>query len=505
MFNRPIKKIMEYHKTLLSTTLLILAMSLVSCSDNRAVRLRYEAERLYYQADRLMKDAASAPEQSRTTIRKSAADAYGETLEFSLSVLDSISSTEHPVEHREIRYLAFQSANRLASLYFRARVFDTCVSILSRLLDKTSYEGAAQVTTNISLGRALQASDQWDSALTVYQHALENHYPPVDDSGEVVDVLFMLPLHIFQIVSAVGDTSAAIGHYERAEDYYRSLVALKPGGKVVTAAHTVLARLYHETGRWESVISELQQLEDSTGDNHIGIRVNIADIYARMPNCVDSAVAMYQSLLLQLEPADSLYRPRLKFKIALMKMEKGDFVDAREILIDIKRNYPRYYGVTPLVQFTIARAFERLGRWSRAETEYKYLIEKYRGSERAMATYLYLGDHYRDMGRNDEAQKWYREAEGYYDEIATRGAGTLIEARALVFKADLYRRWDNYQRSAELLVTLFDKYPQSDPGRSGLLKAAAIYRNELNQPERADSLIGRLRSMLLQPEEGWGT
>ena len=122
-----------------------------------------------------------------------------------------------------------------------------------------------------------------------------------------------------------------------------------------------------------------------------------------------------------------------------------------------------------------------------------------------MATYLYLGDHYRDMGRNDEAQKWYREAEGYYDEIASRGSGTLIEARALVFKADLYRRWDDYQRSAELLVTLFDKYPQSDPGRTGLLKAAAIYRDELNQPERADSLIGRLRSMLLQPEEGWGT
>ncbi|MCK4372180.1 MAG: hypothetical protein KAW61_03490, partial [candidate division Zixibacteria bacterium] len=112
---------MDYQKTIAAVAMLVIALSLISCSDNRAVRLRYEVERLYYQADRQMKDAASAPEQSRTAIRKSAADAYGETLEFSLSVLDSISSTEHPVEHREIRYLAFQSANRLASLYFRAR------------------------------------------------------------------------------------------------------------------------------------------------------------------------------------------------------------------------------------------------------------------------------------------------------------------------------------------------------------------------------------------------
>ena len=174
-------------------------------------------------------------------------------------------------------------------------------------------------------------------------------------------------------------------------------------------------------------------------------------------------------------------------------------------LLEIKKNQPLYYGATPLVQFTIARSFELLGRWNRAETEYKYLIEKYRGSQQAMATYLHLGDHYRDQDRNDEAQKWYHDAENYYNEIAARGAGTLIEARALTFKADLFRRWDDPKRSADLLISLFEKFPGSDPGRKSLLQAAAIYRNQLNQPDMADSLVGRLRSMLLQPEEGWGT
>jgi tetratricopeptide (TPR) repeat protein len=122
-----------------------------------------------------------------------------------------------------------------------------------------------------------------------------------------------------------------------------------------------------------------------------------------------------------------------------------------------------------------------------------------------MATYLHLGDHYRDLSRDDEAQKWYQDAEEYYNEIAARGVGTLIEARALTFKADLYRRRDDPIRSAELLVSLFEKFPESDPGRNSLLRAAAIYRNQLNQPEMADSLVDRLRSMLLQPEEGWGT
>jgi len=495
---------MDYHK-IAPSLLLILALGLASCTDNQAVRLRYEAERLYYQADRQMKEATIAPDRSRPTAMMSAAGAYGLALEFSLSALDSISSTEHPVEQREVRYLAFQSANRLASLFFQARNFDTCVTILSRLLAKASYEGAAHVTTTISLGRALQASDQWDSALTVYQSALQYHFPPVDDSGVVIDVLFKLPLHIFQIVRAVGDSATASARYRETERYYQSLVDLDPNSRAAAAAHTALAHLYHETGEWRRVINQLRRLEENASENAIDIRINIADIYARMPKGIDTAVVLYQSLLANLRPADSSYLPRLRFKIALMKMEKGQYREARDLLIDIRKDFPRFYAGTPLVQFSIARSFELLDRWSRAETEYKYLIEKYRGSEQAMATYLYLGDQYRKLGREDEAQQRYREAEEYYDEMIERGAGTLIEARALAFKADLYRRWNNYQQSAQLLVTLFEKFPESDPGRSSLLKAAAIYRDQLKQPQRADSLVARLRSMLLEPEEGWGT
>ncbi|MDH3939315.1 MAG: hypothetical protein OEV68_18510, partial [candidate division Zixibacteria bacterium] len=217
-------KIMEYRKFTLSLLTMATALTVVSCSDNQAVRLRYEAERLYYQADRQMKIAADAPEHSRMLTMKSAADAYGLSLQFALASLDSISATVHPVEEREVRYLAFQAANRLASLYFQARSFDTCVSILSRLLEKASYDGAAQVTTNLSLGRALQASGRWDSALAVYHTALDSYFPPVDDSGKVVDVLFRLPLHIFQIAQAIGDSAAAREQYEIAREYYKSLI-----------------------------------------------------------------------------------------------------------------------------------------------------------------------------------------------------------------------------------------------------------------------------------------
>ncbi len=478
---------------------------LASCSDNRAMRLRYEAERLYYQADKQMKTAVEAPESSRNALLKAAADYYGETLEFALTALDSISAELNPVELREVRYLAFQSANRLSSLYFQARSFDTCVTILTRLLSKASFEGAAQVTTDISLGRALQASGKWDSALTVYHRALDSYYPPVDDSGEVVQTLFKLPLHIFQISQAVGDSAASREHYDYARQYYSSLIDKDSAAPLTRQAHAALASLYQSVGKYGKVVTELGYLADSTADNYIDLRINIAETYSRMPDGNDSALAVYDDLLDHLKASDSLYRPRLIFKKILLKMESGEYRYARDMLIDLKKNYPYFYENAPAAQFTLARAFELLGRWNRAETEYKYLIEKFRGSQQAMATFLYLGDQLLAQGRDEEGRKWYQDAEAYYDEIAARGAGTLMEARALTFKADLYKRLGNYRRSAELLVAVFNKFPSSEMGRKGLLQAASIYRKQLNQPQMADSLVGRLRAMLLEPEEGWGT
>jgi tetratricopeptide (TPR) repeat protein len=327
----------------------------------------------------------------------------------------------------------------------------------------------------------------------------------VSNSGEIIDILFRLPLHIFQIAQAVGDSVATDEHYEAALEYYKSLITDDPNDPGTALSHTALAKLYHETGQWALVISQLQKMADRTTDISIDIQINIADIYNRLPQGRDSALAIYQGLLENLTPADSGYRPRLKFKIALMAMERSEYQRARDLLVELKKNHPLYYSSAPLVQFTIARAFELLGRWDRAETEYVFLIENYRGSQQAMATYLLLGDHYSDLDRTDETQKWYNDAEENYNEIAARGTGTLLEARALTFKANLFHRMGDSKRTAELLVSLFDKFPGSDSGRSSLLRAAVIYRNQLNQPELSDSLVDRLRSMLVQPEQGWGT
>ena len=135
--------------------------------------------------------------------------------------------------------------------------------------------------------------------------------------------------------------------------------------------------------------------------------------------------------------------------------------------------------------------------------EYNFLIENYRSSDEAMSTLLYLTEYFDRQGRPQEAQRWFQQAERYFEEMAAIGAGTIVEAKALRFKADLYQQKNEWGKAAEILLGLFDKYPHAEIGRQALLKASAMYRQKLNDRAAADSLIEVLKAVIVQVEPGW--
>ncbi|MEA3297460.1 MAG: tetratricopeptide repeat protein [candidate division Zixibacteria bacterium] len=475
-----------------------------SCSDNQAVRLRYEVEKLYYQAIKQVDNDLAKSAMTRSERLKAAASRFGDVWQFSLNALDSIDSKAYPVERREVEYLAFRAVNKLSQLHFSVRHYDTCVKILNRLMTVVPLDNSPLVTTMLNLGQAIQASGSWDSALVVYDSAIERFYPPVDETGQVIHSLLGLPLHIFRVVNVIGDSTAARERFDSAERYYRDLINQSSLSKVVVASRISLARLYEHTGQWEQVIAELSPLADSTVDNYLDARIRIADVYATRLRKSARAQSMYEEILNEIGSSDTLLRPQVLFKLSIVMLDQKKYTEARGILVDIKRNYPGYYSITPLTQLNMARTFELSGNWSRAETEYEFLIEKYRGSDEAMSTFLYLADHLEEQGREDESDKWRRDAEHYYDRVAVKGTGTMMEARALVYKAELFYRKADWETSAAILIELFEKFPDSNQGQEAALRAAAMYRNKLNDPDRADTLLERLRSSLIQINSDWG-
>jgi len=482
--------------------ILLPVVILQSCSDNRAVRLRYEAEKKLHQAEKFLVDSRIKPELVDPQTMKAVAAKFGEVVEFCYQALDSINANSYPVEHREIQHIAFGSSSRLSQLFFSHRQYDTCVTILNRLMEKAQLDDPQLMTTYVNLGQALQASGLWDSALTVYNYALERYYPPVDDSGEVILVLFNIPAHIFHVANMIGDSAGGADMFRKAQKYYSDLATSFPDTRLATASHANLARLYDDTGQWEKEIAELSAMLDSTSHSRLPIELKIADIYGSKINDLDRALKQYDEILEGLDNSDTLTRPKVLFRISMVEIEQGKYAKARKMLVDLKKNYPRFYATTPLAQYAVARSFELEGNWNRAEVEYNYLIENYRGSDEAMSTLIYLTDLFEKQGRQQESDRWFKEAEKHFDKLATVGMGTLVEAKALSYKADLYRQKNDWNRSAEILLSLFDKYPDSETGQRALLKASAIYRKELHNQAAADSLIEVLKATLTHVEEG---
>jgi len=475
--------------------LLILA-ALSSCSDNPALRSRYEAEKRFDHAERTLKNVLALNSNLTPSTLAQVSGEYRNLLAFCVNSLKSTDSMRYPVEYNELTYLAYQTSNRLGQLYYSSGQADSCILLFNRMLNTLSLSGAQLANAYINLGQTLQSSNMWDSALVVYDNAIERFYPPIDKAGEIIFPVFNLPTHIYRVLSYLRDTAAARNRFNQAENYYRNLVTDYPGTKVAIASHSNLASMYDDSRQWRKEIAELNAIADPSKPSYLTILIRKADIYGGQLGKFDTAMALYNETLDRLKPEDSAMKPEVQFKIAILKMDQKEYAEARAQIEMIKKLFPDYYAATPAIQYTYARAYELDGKWNLAQNEYDLLIEKYRYSEEAMQTYLYLVKYFRDHGRTSEADKWHRDAEQYFSALESSGAGRQDEARALLYKADLYRLDKNWTKTAQTLQTVFNKFPRTSQGSSALAEASEIYRTQLNNPQKADSLRAILQSSL---------
>ena len=474
------------------------AVALLSsaCSENPAVRSRYNAERLFGQAERTRRGVRIRPELITPAVFQQLHSEYGAALDYCYHALDSIPSAVSPVEYGEVADLAFRAATRISQLSFAQKNYDSSIAVLRGLMKRVPLGGMADISVHLNLGRALQASGQWDSALSVYNFSVERFYPPVNKDGEVLIGLFNLPNHIYDGLVRVGDTSAASAQAARAEEYYRRLIADYPGGNTAGVSRLNLASLYEKTGRYHDAVLELSNLTDTTGGISTPAYLRIASLHAGQLGRTDLALEEYDRILSRLQGRDTLQRPMILYNKGLILLHHKEYDQARQVLVDVKNSYPVYFNRMPDLQYAIAQSFELQDRQDRAETEYKYLMSNFPGSEQSLATYLYLTEQYRREGRTTEAERLEARAEKEYDEIAATRPNTRAAAAALSYKAELCRLRHDWSQACSLLTQVFDQYPTTEIGFRAAIVAAVIYRDDLNNPTAADSLVQVLKRRL---------
>jgi tetratricopeptide (TPR) repeat protein len=385
--------------------------------------------------------------------------------------------------------LTYRSAIRLAQFLFASRRFDSSVAVLSKLESAISLPSLETAGARVLQGQALQGLGKLDSAVTIFNQAVASFNPPLERNGNVFFTVFNVPAHIASIFAQTRDSVKFHGAFTKAETYYRTLATSSPRSRLASASWAMLARMYGDVHDGRAAVDALRHLTDSTGAINPDARLMIADIQASQLGEYANALNGYDDILNGLKGRDTIIRPELMFKKAMVILEQKKYDSARSLLVELQAKYPGYYGANPMPQYLKARSFELEGNWPRAETEYKYLLDNYPGTDQAFSTYLYLAEQYAKQGRTLESNRLLDKAEQVYTEAAAKGAKTGEEALALSYKAELLRRKQDYRSSAAVLTQIFDKFPDTEVGRRALLTAAAVYREKLKEPEVADSLV----------------
>jgi tetratricopeptide (TPR) repeat protein len=481
-----------------------MAVIAAACSDSTAVRMRYQIEKSLHEAEKLRADLQVAPELATEADYDRILSEYQDAIRLSFMALDSVSRAEDSLEFFMINELAFRSVSRAGQIYFAREEYDSSVQLLSRLLERASLRRVQAMNVRVNLGEALQASGNWDSALAVYDRTVESFYPPVNAGGEVVLGVFNLPSRIHSTYRRVRDTAGAAERFNRAEAYYLNLAAEYPESNLETAAHANLSRLYEDAGEYGKQVAELNYMVDSTGQVVMQARLKIADLYATRLNRRAEALTIYDDVMAGLTGDDTLFAPAIMLKKALVHLAAKRYQTARQLLVDIEQNHRRFYAGYPTAQLAKAQTFDREGNWQRAEDEYRVLIENYEGSHQAMSTYLYLAEHYKKEGLTREADRWYEEADAAFTRQAVQSSGTQAEATALLYRAYLYRQKEEWQRAAEVLQSIYSKFPDAPAGIRAMVLAAEVHRDKLGQPSKADSLLNVVRSAMAEVSEESG-
>ena len=491
----------SFFAVLWSCCLVLLLASVGGCGSSDATRLRYDAEKLVHQAEKLAQDANIKQQLGDERIARQIRDAFGASLTSAYAALDKLDRGRDSIEYIQLSQIALRSASRLSQFFFAIRHYDTCTVVLTDLLNRLWLPPMETAATWVNLGQALQSSGQWDSAVVIYNKAIDLINPPIDAKGDVITPVFNLSVQMYRVYKRIGDSVDARMQYTEAISYYEKFARQRSETKLGMGSWAVLANLYGDENRWPEAIAALQQLKTSTGEVDWRAASRIADIYALQLREFDRAYQMYDDLQMKLTGQDTIARPVLIFKKALALLEQKQYERARNILVDLNRDYRGYFAGNPAPQYVKAKSFDLEGNWGRAETEYRYLIDNYTTSDQAMSTYLYLGEELAKRGRQAEAEKWMGRADEFYNSIATRSAGKLVEARAMTYRAELLHRKGDWTGTSALLLQIFDKFPANSQGHSALIAAAGIYRDKLGDPAKADSLIQVLRRVLTEPPD----
>ena len=333
----------------------------------------------------------------------------------------------------------------LGNIYFETGNYDAAIKMYQEALKMVPEN--ARVLYNMA-GALYKKGDDFTAA-EYYKRAAG-----IDRIGEVALKSYV----------RLGVIYIAQGVYDRAEDFLKQALAIRPGD---AAAHYNLGIAYLRQNKNEEALQELTQAE-AAGGTDTAMLERLGDAYFSINN-FDRSLGVYQRIL-----ALSERNVRILSRIGEIYYKMGD----------LERAYDAYSKITRMEPATenARAAYLNMGNILDDEKRYSEAVEAYQKalaiSPKDDSAYFNLGVAYKHSGKAEEAVKSWRKA-------ASLNPNNSSPFLAI---ADMYYESGIYDQAELAYSDVIARWPNlAEPH----FKMGSIY-NKRNQPEYALNAFKRV-------------
>jgi len=177
--------------------------------------------------------------------------------------------------------------------------------------------------------------------------------------------------------------------------------------------------------------------------------------------------------------------------IARLYARQGNLSRAEEEFKKVLEDYPRDIASSIEAQASIGSIYEQRGEWKKAEIEYKKVATNFphvannRLLLRTFEMPLYIARHYQASGQMEKAKEVYAETIAGYQKVKEKNKENELGAVAQSYIARAYMNQGKWEEAIKAFQTLITDYAKSPQAAMAFYRIGQIYQKQLKLPIRA--------------------
>ncbi|HBZ02035.1 MAG TPA: hypothetical protein DEO84_12025 [candidate division Zixibacteria bacterium] len=474
--------------TIIISAVIMGILLIIGCGIKTDAGIKFEMEKRLTKADRLQDQIR----QKNLTISdedvKQLVDAYSEITKFLAPPKDIAEAKNASADRQQAWNLSSLASTRIGLIYLDRKMYDKAFDYFNTVAYCPATSPTQKNAVINYMAVAMEKAEKYPEAAALYDSLAEGYLPLASADNPNMDALGA-PIKAAQMWAKNGDQAGYLAGMDKARGYYSQLADKNKGSLLESAVLGKISASYIEQQSYPQAIATLRMvMPDSSGHTSPSMILMIADIYMNKMRDYLQAQKTYQEFERYYPTHQNIGAATLGEGLSLY--EQGKYSDARKAVASIDK-LPKVDQKTVAEGYYLTGlCYEHEDKWELARGQFDAVQATFPGLNEAFEAALYIAVHYRTANQKEQARKAFESAVEYINKYIEKSSSDAVAcSRALGYLVRAYSENGDFDKAAEQLALLHEKYPQLPEGKLAPLRLADIYENNLKDPAKAVSWL----------------